>query len=60
MDMDIPALSVAMAQANITNQLGTAMLSNALEMAEGNGDSMVRMMENSVTPEIGGNIDVSV
>ncbi|MCR5788749.1 MAG: YjfB family protein [Lachnospiraceae bacterium] len=58
--MDIPALSVAMAQANITNQLGTAMLSNALEMAEGNGDSMVRMMENSVTPEIGGNIDVSV
>ena len=58
--MDIPALSMAMAQCNITNQLGTAMLSKALDTAEGAGDTMVEMMERSVTPELGGNIDISV
>ncbi len=58
--MDIPALSMDMAQWNIGNQLGTALLSKSLDTAESMGDNMVKMMERSVTPELGGNIDLSV
>ena len=58
--MDIPALSMAMSQWKIGNQVGTAMLAKSLDTAEVLGDDMVKMMENSVTPELGGNFDMSV
>lgn len=63
--MDIAALSMSMAQNNIQNQFGVAMLSKAIDTNESMGDSMVAMMdrsmmEQSVTPHIGGNIDLSV
>ena len=58
--MDIPALSMAMAQWNIGNQVGTAMLAKSIDTAEELGDDMVKMMEQSVTPQLGGNFDVSV
>ncbi len=58
--IDIPALSMAMSQWNIGNEIGTAMLSKSLDTAEGLGDGMVKMMERSVAPEVGGNIDVNV
>ena len=32
----------------------------SMDMAEVQGAAMVKMMEQSVTPELGGNIDVSV
>ncbi|MDE7435017.1 MAG: YjfB family protein [Lachnospiraceae bacterium] len=40
--------------------LGVAMLSNQLEVSQTMGDSMIRAMELSVNPSVGGNIDVSV
>lgn len=40
--------------------IGLAMLSNQLEVSQTMGDSMIRAMENSVNPAVGGNIDVSV
>ncbi len=58
--IDIPALSMSMSQWNIGNEIGTAMLSKSLDTAEDIGDGMVKMMEKSVTPELGGNIDVNV
>ncbi|MCR4738872.1 MAG: YjfB family protein [Lachnospiraceae bacterium] len=58
--MDIPALSMAMSQMNVMNQFSTAMLSKALETYGETGDDMVKMMEQSVNPELGANIDVSV
>ncbi|MBQ7564433.1 MAG: YjfB family protein [Lachnospiraceae bacterium] len=58
--MDIPALSMAMSQANVLNQVGTSLLAQQLDVFEDSGDDMVKMMEQSVTPELGGNIDVSV
>ncbi|MBR2274671.1 MAG: YjfB family protein [Lachnospiraceae bacterium] len=58
--MDIPALSMAMSQANVLNQVGTSLLSKQLDVFEDSGDDMVKMMERSVTPELGGSIDVSV
>lgn len=40
--------------------IGLAMLSNQLEVSQTMGDSMIRAMENSVNPAVGGNIDVYV
>lgn len=40
--------------------VGTEMLSQSLDMTQAMGASMIQMMERSVTPELGGNIDVYV
>ena len=62
--MDLSGLSTALSavQANPqTNTLSGAvsmkMLSNSLDTSEQMGADMVRMMENSVTPYLGSNID---
>ena len=62
--MDIPALSMAMSQMNISNDVGTAMLSKSLDTSEQMGAQLVKMidrsaMERSVNPAVGGNIDFS-
>lgn len=63
--MDIPALSMAMAQYNINSQVSIAMLSNSLDMSSAMGDALTSMidrsaMEQSVTPQLGANIDLSI
>lgn len=58
--MDIPALSVAMSQANTINQVNIAVLNKTLDTVEESGAMMIKMMEQSVTPHLGQNIDVSV
>lgn len=40
--------------------VGTEILSQSLNMTQVMGTSMIQMMERSVTPELGGNIDVYV
>ena len=56
----IQNLASTMAAQKTGSEVGTAMLSKALDIQETMGDSMVRMMENSVNPAVGGNFDVSV
>lgn len=63
--MDIPALSMALSQINLQSDFGVAMLSKSLDLGETLGEGMVSMldaaaMERSVTPYIGGNIDLMV
>lgn len=58
--MDIPTLSVAMAQANTVNQYNIAMLAKTLDTVEESGAMMIKMMEQSVTPHLGQNIDISI
>ena len=58
--MDIPALSVAMSQANTINEYNIAVLAKTLDTVEESGDLMIKMMEQSVTPHLGQNIDISV
>ncbi len=58
--MDIAALSMTMNQINTSTDVGVAMLSKALDTQEDMGAEMIKMMEQSVTPHIGANIDVSV
>ena len=60
--MNIPELSTAMANVNLQNQVGVAVLSKALDSTEQSGSSLINMldrsMELSVNPNIGSNFDM--
>lgn len=63
--MDIAGLSMALSKNQLTTDFGVAMLSKSLDVSQSLGDSLVQMMdrsmmEQSVTPHIGSNIDLSV
>lgn len=58
--MDISEISVSMNQTSLMNAVSTAVLSMSLDTAETAGENMIKMMELSVNPNIGSNIDVSV
>lgn len=58
--MDIAALSVDMHMLDLQSKAGTAILSKSLDTLEDTGEGMVKMMEASVMPNLGQNIDVSV
>lgn len=58
--MDIASLSTALSMSQVNNDVGILMLSKQLDTAEAAGDSMIKMMELSVNPHIGANIDVSI
>ncbi len=58
--MDIAALATSMSIADVQNQIGTALLSQSLDVMEDIGGGMVKMMEASVTPHLGQNIDISI
>lgn len=62
--MNIPELSTALANVQLTNQVGIAVLDKALENSEAAGESMISMMDRSmelsVNPHIGSNIDLLI
>ncbi|MFG6327671.1 MAG: YjfB family protein [Lachnospiraceae bacterium] len=58
--MDIAALSVDMHMIDLQSKVSTALLSKSLDTLETTGESMIKMMEASVMPNLGQNIDVSV
>lgn len=63
--MDIPALSMSIAQSNLLTDVGTALLSKSMEQAENISSAITQLldasaMEHSVYPELGGNIDISI
>ena len=58
--MDIASLSTAMSTQNILNDVSVAMLSKSLDTVEDMGDGMVKIMESSVSPYLGQNIDYYV
>ena len=63
--MDIPALSMAMAASQTQVDVSVALASKVKDVTEQSGADLIKMMdtavamEQSVTPHIGGNIDVS-
>ncbi len=56
--MDIAGYSVANASANVQQSVSVAMLSKTLDVQQMQGDQLTKMMEMSVTPSVGGNIDI--
>lgn len=58
--MDIASLSTAMSTQSILNDVSVAMLSKSLDTVEDMGNGMIKMMESSVNPYLGQNIDYYV
>ena len=58
--MDIAALSTAMQMSQLQSDVGVAVLDNSLELIEDLGQGMIKMMEASVNPDLGQNIDICV
>ena len=63
--MDIPGLSMRMAQSNLLTDVGTAMLAKTMEQADSVSAAMTEMldasaMELSVNPGVGATIDISL
>ena len=60
--MNITGLSMAISQINTKTDVGTALLSKAMDTNETIGEGLVKMidksaMERSVNPNVGGNVD---
>lgn len=58
--MDIAGLSMALGTSNVANDVQVAVLKKNLDTINDTGDSLIKMMESSVTPYLGQNIDYSV
>jgi len=63
--MDIAGVSTALANMRIQSDVGTAVLSKAMDTNETLSAGLVEMidsaaMENSVTPWVGGNFDMKI
>ena len=59
--MDIQGLGLSttvMSNANTNSAIGIALLDKALEVDQANGEALTSMMEKSVNPMIGPNIDI--
>ena len=71
--MDIAALSMGMSQMNLHQKAGMSMMKMAMDIAKGQTVDLInvleasevantdaKLMERSVTPHLGGNIDISL
>lgn len=58
--MDIAGISNILNQGQAMTNVNVAVLSKNLDTIETLGDSMIQMMEKSVTPNLGQNIDVKL
>lgn len=58
--MDIASLSLNMGCQNAMSDVATAVLANTLDLVETNGAELRKMMEQSVQPNLGQNIDLMV
>ena len=58
--MDIASLSTYMSMSKLQNDIGTAVLSKVFEQVDVASEGMAKIMEASVNPGVGQNIDISV
>lgn len=58
--MDIAALSMSMSQASLLTEVKTAVLAKTLDTSDQTKDALKMLMEQSVNPNLGQNIDVSI
>ena len=58
--MDIAGLSTNLSTIKVVNDVQVAVLRQSLDTLETSGDSLTKMMEASVNPELGQNIDIRI
>lgn len=56
--MDIAGMSVSMNRANIMQNVNLSVMRKSLDQMQQNGDALIKMMESSVNPNVGQNIDI--
>ncbi|ROR28747.1 putative motility protein YjfB-like [Mobilisporobacter senegalensis] len=56
--MDIGKLSPALSQGQLITEVNIGMLRKNLDTVETLGDAMIQMMEQSVNPNLGQNVDI--
>lgn len=52
--------STVLSNANMQSSVGMALLDKALDMDQMNGDALTSMLERSVNPMVGQNIDIRI
>ncbi|MFD0616694.1 YjfB family protein [Paenibacillus sp. GCM10027629] len=58
--MNISTLSTVMKQNSLSQAVGIKLLKMSNDQATQNGQNIVKMMEQSVQPNLGGNLDLKV
>ena len=58
--MNISSVTPNMSAAQLHNEISVAVLSKSLDFLENVGDGMQKIMEASVTPNLGQNIDIKL
>ncbi len=58
--MELGAISNTLSTRNVSSQIDVAILRKNMDSMEEMGDSMIKMMERSVYPNLGQNIDATV
>jgi hypothetical protein len=58
--MDIAALSVYMSQSNLSQQVSLAVTKKVMDVSDETSQNMIKMLETSVNPNLGVNLDVRV
>ncbi|SFS84006.1 YjfB family protein [Paenibacillus sp. BC26] len=56
--MDIAALSMSLSQINLSQAVGISVLRIAKDQSSEQSQQMIQMMERSVQPNLGGNLDI--
>ena len=58
--MDVAGLSTTLSSTQLINDVQVAVLKQSLDTLETNGDGLTKMMEASVNPGLGQNIDIRI
>ena len=58
--MDVANLSMNLSSSRVINDVQVAVLKKSLDTLETTGDGLTKMIEASVTPNLGQNIDISI
>ena len=56
--MDIAALSMGLSQMKLANEVSVSVMKLAMDTGQSQMDDMVKVMEQSVNPNLGGNLDI--
>lgn len=57
--MDIAAVSIGLKQVQLAQAASTSVLKKAMDSAQNQAQDLLKIMEQSVQPQVGANIDVS-
>jgi hypothetical protein len=58
--MDVAAVSVELKNVQLAQKVDVALAKKVMDMSKENAQALAGMMERSVNPNLGGNIDVKV